>query len=208
MSMSEILYKELLGPRFQTFKMAIDEFISHGSIFIVETGCIRWVGDLAVNNPDRDKAIQEREKGNFMGDMTSGCSTLLFSMLSQDIGCQFDSIDFSEKSINAAKIELKQYSKFVTFHQSDSVQALKDWKLPIDLLYLDSMGSSAEPLIAQEHQLKEIKAAYPRLTKNAIVLLDDNQENGKTKLSKDFLINQGWEIKIDNIQCLLERGKI
>ena len=198
----------MLGSRYESFKMAIDNFIKNKGKYIVETGCIRWVGSLTVNNPDRNKAIQEREKGNYMGDLTSGASTMLFAYTSAEYGSRFDSIDYSESSINSAKSTLKEYSKFANFHQSDSVQALQDWKLPIDLLYLDSLGSSAEPLIAQEHQLKEIMGAYHKLTKNALVLLDDNQENGKTKLSKKFLVDKGWIILIDQTQCLLKRGKI
>ena len=60
----------------------------------------------------------------------------------------------------------------------------------IDFLYLDSLdGQFAE---ASDHQLKEIKIAKEKLSKNSLVLLDD--KGSKTNLSIDYMLKNDFKI--------------
>ena len=57
---------------------------------------------------------------------------------------------------------------------SDSVLFLKKFNQNIGFLYLDSQDfSEGSEAMSREHQLKEIRAAWPRLEPGAGVLLDD-----------------------------------
>src|SRR5262249_8735059 len=99
----------------------------------------------------------------------------------------------------------------VRFHLSDSVEFLRKFDRSIDFLYLDSCDYlEDEPgrSISQVHQLKEIGAAIDKLSPGAVVLLDDNDfpSGGKTKLSKQFLSDQGWFCLLDWVQSLWIRS--
>ena len=75
----------------------------------------------------------------------------------------------------------------------------------IGLLYLDSLDYEENlQKESQEHQLNEIEAAYPKLTQNSIILLDDNDfpNGGKTKLTKEYLLKNNWQCVLDHQQSL------
>jgi hypothetical protein len=87
----------------------------------------------------------------------------------------------------------------------DSVEFLKQFNEEIGLLYLDSLDYEENlQKESQEHQLNEIEAAYPKLTQNSIILLDDNDfpNGGKTKLTKEFLLKNNWQCALDHQQSL------
>ena len=167
-------YLPLLGRRFWTFKIALNLFVQLSGKNIVETGCLR----------QKD-------------DWEAGMSTLILADFVAHQGGVFDSIDISQKNIELAKEVLFNLEKYVNFHKGDSLAVLKSWQTPIDFLFLDSLDTDPNneeiALKAQKHQLDELKLAWPNLTKNAIVLLDDNYfvNGGKTRLAKAFLEKKG-----------------
>jgi len=178
-------YLPLIGRRFWSFKIALNLLNQMDGKNILEVGCIR-----------------EKE------DWKAGMSTLLFAEYASRFKAEFDSIDISEKNIEVSKEVTKDFKKSVVYHLGDSLKVLKEWFKPIDLLFLDSKDCDPEndeiSRQAQEHQLKELELAYPNLTKNAIVLLDDNyfDNGGKTALAKDFLWAKKWVSLMDYEQSL------
>jgi hypothetical protein len=95
-----------------------------------------------------------------------------------------------------------------SFLNGDSVEILNSLGASgdrIDVLYLDSVEGPAPR--HQEHQLAEIKAAYPWLSSGAVVLLDDDaNERGKARLSRRWLESEGWKILDRQFQSVLVRG--
>jgi len=168
-------YLPLLGRRFWSFKIALNLFVQTDGQNILETGCLRKKDDWA-----------------------AGYSTYVFADFIAHEGGHFDSIDKSEENIGLAKVICAEFKDLVEFHKGDSLAVLKDWSRPIDLLLLDSLDTDPSDkgiaFKAQMHQRKEIELAYPNLTKNAIILLDDNyfENGGKTRLAKEFLELKGW----------------
>lgn len=168
-------YLPLLGRRFWTFKIALNLFKQLGGNHILETGCVRVVDDWA-----------------------AGMSTQIFSEYASKEGAIFDSVEISPENIETSKKVTAPYSKFVVYHLGDSLKVLKEWAHPIDLLFLDSLDTDPNDekvaQISQAHQLKELELAYPNLTRNSLVLLDDNyfQNGGKTRLAKEFLQKNAW----------------
>lgn len=181
-------YLPILGRRFWSFKIALNLFLQLGGDTIVETGCIR-----------------------VLEDWLAGYSTYIFSDFSDRYPVNFYSIDNSKENLNFAKRVCAQFRGKTRYILGDSVEVLKKWDTPINLLYLDSVDCDPKDeevsKKAQEHQLAEVKAAYSSLTKNGIVLLDDNyfKNGGKTRLTKEFLSEKKWVNIMDFEQSLWVR---
>jgi predicted O-methyltransferase YrrM len=142
-------------------------------------------------------------KKNFTGD--GGSTIILGDWVNQNRAFLY-SVDISPKAVAKAKKATKLYSKHVDIVCSDSIQFLTNFKQPIDFLYLDSFDfDSGNPAPSQEHHLKEIIAAYPKLHKNSVVMIDDCAlpHGGKGKLVIQFLLSKGWKILYEGYQAIL-----
>lgn len=140
---------------------------------------------------------------NCSGD---GCSTLIFADWIGVNGGQFYSVDISELALHDAAESLGAANEFVHLVQSDSIEFLKKFNQPIDFLYLDSFDFDLDnPAPSQQHHLKEIIAAYPWLTEQTIVMIDDCNlpHGGKGKLVIEYLLNRNWKIVAQDYQTIL-----
>lgn len=177
-------YGKELAARGRSMQAALNLFLMRGGSTIVETGTIR-----------------------FENDWGAGMSTLVIADAVKDLDVNFHSVDISEDNIKISQTITKDYK--VNYHCMDSVKFLKDFEDRIHFLYLDSMdyplgGTDEQILESQEHQLKELKACFEKLTQKSVILLDDNDlpRGGKTRLTKEFLKENGWHNIIDNQQSL------
>lgn len=180
-------YEQKLGARGLTFGLALEHFLRAGGTTIVETGTARI--------PD-----------NWTGD---GMSSLLFNDFVNAFGGNFHTVDLSPENTEFARQQLNDKGN-TTLHTDDSVSFLGAWgETPIDLLYLDSMDfiTSADPNPPQNHCLKEIQIALPKLSANAAVLIDDCNlpHGGKGRKAIHWLITQGWVVQKYHYQALLTR---
>ena len=183
-------YAPHLGMRLWTFKTALNLILQLGGDSIVETGCIRQVDDYK-----------------------AGYSTFVFGEFCQKYKKRLHTIDNSKVNLDFAKKYTKEFERNIEYILGDSVSVLKTWDTPIDLLYLDSLdcdqNNEAISKKAQEHCLLELKTAFPNLTRNAIVMIDDNyfENGGKTRLAKEFLREKGFICLLDYYQTLWIRAK-
>lgn len=176
------------SQRYPTFKAALNLFLQGGGKTIVETGTMR------------------------LHDDPGGCSTLLFGAFCKRYGKTIYTVDINPMNVKVSMDETKEFKDNITYVVSDSVKFLGEFKEPIDLLYLDSVdcpvvGDATE---AQQHQLNEVKAAYPNLHAGSVFLGDDNgfPNGGKTRLSKQFLLGTGeWQCVLDYGQTLWMKVK-
>lgn len=181
----ETKYKEGLDARYFTFKVALNLFLQLGGNNIIETGCQRMVDDWG-----------------------GGCSTLIFGNFCVKYNKQLWTVDLNYKNLEVAKQATAEYKSHITYCLHDSLAFLEAFDKPIDFLYLDSFDCSIDPLVgsapAQQHQLAELKIALPKLSSNCIIGLDDNNfpDGGKTKLSKQYLLNNGWMCILDYQQTI------
>jgi len=156
------------------------------SPIIIETGCQR----------------QEEDVG-------AGMSTSLFAEYVERYGGHLVVIDNNPVHLaRAISYTQKWPHASISFHESDSVSFLEEYKGKCDLLYLDSLdypiaenlGDRDMQIAAQEHCLKEFKAMEDRLGDSACLLLDDNQlgGGGKPILVKEYLLTQkDWTLLLD-----------
>lgn len=177
------------GVRYFSTKIALNLFHHRGGMNIVETGTIRALDDMA----------------------GGGYSTLLFGDYAQHYNKKFWTVDILPEAIELSKKETEGFNANTKFVVSDSVNFLYDFPETIDLLYLDSMDcpeydepDSPQLMASQEHQLKEIQAAWDKLTDKSVILLDDNNfaNGGKCKLTTQFLLDQGWTPLLADKQVL------
>ena len=141
-----------------------------------------------------------------------GISTLVFSALAEEVGAEFFSVDISGDKIEDGKRITSGYK--VNYVRQDSVTFLQEFQGRIGFLYLDSCDFElGEEARSREHQLAEIRAAWPKLNSRACILLDDcdvqmwfNQElndidrQGKSYLSHRYLGTQAVELVHDDYQ--------
>lgn len=183
----------LAGPqRDKSFSLAVKEALYKNVKRIVATGCYRGIP----------------------GD---GQSDIILSRLASIVKGSYDCVDIDSSHIAQAKNYVG--ASTVTFHNSCSVEYLRNRKEPIDFLYLDSMDfDPSSPKEAQEHQLNEARAAIPLLSNSCVVLLDDvGSENesdppwlkienhGKGKLSSAFLLENGFRCILKSYQWVFVR---
>jgi len=164
--------------RFVTMYLALDLLLNRRGQTLVETGTIR----------------QENDWG-------AGMSTLVFGSFCKKYNHRLHTVDVNTEAMEISRRATAVCRNFISYHSDDSVSFLKNFNHPIDLLYLDSMdcpdiddADSPKLIASQNHQLREIEAAFDKLSENAVVLLDDNDfpNGGKTRLSKLFLQQNGY----------------
>lgn len=132
-----------------------------------------------------------------------GMSTVTLGEFAKFINGTLYTCDISKDNIDNARIFTKNLKKNISFHIEDSITFLKNFNLPIDFLYLDSLDGH-DPKKASKHQLNEIKAAINKLHQDSLVLLDD--KGLKTNLSLKFLKENNYEIlRETNFQILLSK---
>lgn len=174
-------YKEglTISRRYESMKKALDLLSQHKGNIIVETGTIRL--------PD---------------DWGAGMSTLIFGDYAQRNHNRLITVDNNYHAIEVCKKVTSEFADSITYVVNDSLEFLKGFNQTIDLLYLDSMDcpeydspDSLQLIASQSHQLRELTLAIPKLSENPIILLDDNdfENGGKTKLSKEHLLDNGFK---------------
>lgn len=182
-------YRFLIGEgvRYPSMKIALNLLNQRGGKVIVETGTTR-------------------ARNDFGG---AGMATIFFGDYAQHYDAHVWTVDILPEAINLAKELTVEYSNYITYVTDDSLHFLEIFNQPIDLLYLDSYDypiDENEELAfeSQSHQLKEFKASEHLLHDKSIVVLDDNAwpKGGKCKLTKDYLIEKGWECLWDDFQSV------
>lgn len=175
--------------RYKTFRYALALMEERGARVLVETGTARG------------------GKCNCEGD---GCSTLVFGEWAHQHQAILYSVDIDPQAIARAREDLGDVASAVQLVEGDSGNFLHNFGQPIDFLYLDSYDFDVHnPLPSQCHHLKEIKAAYPWLGKQSIVMIDDCDlpHGGKGRLVLHYLRQRGWKVVADGYQVVLVRQK-
>ena len=140
---------------------------------------------------------------NFVGD---GGSTIIFADWASQNGALLYSVDIDPSAIENAKNVTKMYADHIQFVCDDSIKFLKKFENLIDFLYLDSFDFDfGNPSTSQKHHLKEIIAAYPKLHKTSIVMIDDCDlpQGGKGALVIEYLTSRGWEVLQNGYQTIM-----
>lgn len=179
------------GKRRNTFRMTLQLLARIDAKIMVETGTSRQGLRAA--------------KGD-------GAATIVFGKWAKEHGAMLHSVDINEQSVQESQraVEIQGLNKHVTVYLSDSLAFLKEFKDPVDFLYLDSYDYSKDPEVqikSQIHHLEEFKAIEHRLHQKSVVLIDDCRlpNGGKGKLAVSYMTQSNWKILMNAYQILLVR---
>jgi hypothetical protein len=172
-------YPKNINFRYWTFQIAFNilEQTCQNPI-IIETGC------------------QKQEE-----DIGDGLSTSVLGEFVCRNNGKLITVDISEHNINQAKKFTREYSNNIEYVVSDSISFLRNYDGKCDLLYLDSLDYSLDPLMkterkkAQEHCFNEFLAIRKNLKKGSLLLVDDNGlgGGGKPRILKEYIHNMNEE---------------
>jgi predicted O-methyltransferase YrrM len=171
--------------RYGTMLAALNFLSSRQALTLVETGTAR--------NGTR----------NFRHD---GGSTIIFGSWAKNNKAILYSVDIDPQAVLEAQSATANFKNAVEVVCCDSISFLANFSQPIDFLYLDSYDYDlSNPAPSQAHHLKEIMAAYPKLHKKSVVLIDDCglPGGGKGKLVIEYLLELGWKIVQSEYQVIL-----
>ena len=133
-----------------------------------------------------------------------GCSTILLAKIAQLIGAKLYSVDIDPNACAISRQASQPYQSSVEIVHQDSLSFLNSFKNGfIDFLYLDSLDFDfGNPGNSQEYHRNEIIAAYNKLHKKSIVMIDDCRllHGGKCLLVREFLLEKGWTLYLSSYQ--------
>ena len=181
-------YNNSKNIRFKSFKETLTISLNRNFKTIVETGTSRG-----------------KTKFFFIKryNWKDGMSTPMFAEYAKFAKGKLHTCDISSDNIKNAKKFTRGFSDYIEFYTKDSLSFLKEFKFPIDLLYLDSLDGH-DPIAASNHQLKEVQIAIEKIHDKSLILLDD--KGSKTNLSINFLTKNNFKIIYEtNHQVLLSR---
>lgn len=169
-------YNNIKNIRFNSFEETLKLSFKRGVKTIVETGTARG-----------------KTKFFFIKkyNWKDGMSTPMFAEYAKFIKGQLHTCDISAKNIENARKFTRSFSDYITFYIQDSLIFLREFSVPIDLLYLDSLDGH-DPTAASNHQLKEAQIAIKKLHDKSLILLDD--KGSKTNHSIKFFKENNFRI--------------
>jgi len=169
-------YDNIKNIRFNSFEKTLKLSFERGLKTIVETGTARG-----------------KTKFFFIKkyNWKDGMSTPMFAEYAKFIKGKLHTCDISAENIDNARKFTSNFSNYIEFYIQDSLIFLREFSLPIDLLYLDSLDGH-NPTAASNHQLKEAQIAVKKLHDKSLILLDD--KGSKTNLSINFFKENNFRI--------------
>ena len=169
-------YDNIKNIRFNSFEKTLKLSFERGLKTIVETGTARG-----------------KTKFFFIKkyNWKDGMSTPMFAEYAKFIKGKLHTCDISAENIDNARKFTSNFSNYIKFYIQDSLIFLREFSLPIDLLYLDSLDGH-NPIAASNHQLKEAQIAVKKLHDKSLILLDD--KGSKTNLSINFFKENNFRI--------------
>lgn len=212
------VFETLPLSRYDSFKTAFEMLKMKGPV-VVELGTSRSFthGGLPGCNLDDPIYWTPNEPENW--DWGAGFFTRMAAVSLQHQRPKIHTVDLAESHINRCKLMTKDLKKHITYHVSSSEDFLRNCDFPngIQLLYLDT-GDMTPLEPTAELQLREAQIIVERdlIKKGGLILIDDVQNQtpkkfgetsplGKAKYSLPYLLDNGFELLMDEYQVLLRK---
>ena len=201
--------------RYATFKEAFTRFARNRGKIVVETGTSRSfvTGGLPGCLSSDPQYWNPYKPENW--DWGAGIFTRVAAECLASLNPQIHTIDIIAEHISRCKIMTEDFKGIIEYHVASSVDFLKKCDLvgKIDLLYLDAGDTGEE---CAKLQLQEVRTVVKRglMSPHGLILIDDvkvlttaddTTALGKAKYSIPFLLNNGFEIVMDEYQVLLRK---
>lgn len=205
--------------RYYTFKKAFELFEKNNGHIIVELGTSRSFthGESIGCNSNNPIFWTPDQPENW--DWGAGFFTKMVAICLQHLNPEIHTVDLVKSHIERCKIITKEQNHLIRYHVCSSVDYLNrcNFSNGIDLLYLDTGDMTPiEPTALL--QLQEVKKIVERnvIAKNGLILIDDvknqtpkkfgeSSDLGKSKYALPYLLQNGFEIVMDEYQVLLRK---
>lgn len=205
--------------RYETFKKAFELFEANNGHIIVELGTSRSFthGGLPGCNLDDVTFWTPNQPENW--DWGAGFFTRMAAISLNHLQPEIHTIDLISSHIERCKVMTQDYRHILHYHVCSSIDYLDTCNFPngIDLLYLDTGDMTPiEPTALL--QLEEAKKIVERnvIAPGGLILIDDvrNQtpkkfgetsDLGKSKYALPYLLENGFEIIMNEYQVLLRK---
>ena len=211
-------FEELPLSRYDTFKETF-QLLKMSHPIIVELGTTRSFTHGGLPGCNLDDPIYWTPNQPQNWDWGTGFFTRIAAICLNHQSPEIHTVDLVNAHINRCKLITKDFEGIMTYHVSSSEDFLKNCKFPngINLLYLDTGDiSPLEP--AAKLQLKEAQIVVEKnlMAKNGLILINNvlNQTPkkfgetnplGKAKYSIPFLLDNGFEILMNEYQVILRK---
>ncbi len=132
-------------------------------------------------------------------------STAVLSHWAYDHHAGVFSIDTNKERLSQIQESCALYSNNVSFILEDPVCYLINFPKQIDFLYLNNSSLfKSNPSSADKQTLDELIAAYDKLTKKSVIMIDNynNQEAMKENLVVKYLLKRGWYLHTNRRQAI------
>jgi hypothetical protein len=211
-------YASIPKSRYDTFKAAFEKIETIDHPTIVELGTTRSFnhGGLVGCNSDDIRYWMPEDPSTW--DWGAGFFTRMAASALSHKDVTIHTVDISSSHIQRCKVIMADFSN-VRYHVSDSIAFLKTCNFPrkIHLLYLDT-GDMTPIEPTARLQLAEAKVIVKRnlIAEGGYILIDDVKNQtpkkfgetsnlAKSKYSLPFLLENGFEILMDEYQVLLQK---
>lgn len=138
-----------------------------------------------------------RTPDNWAGD---GQSTFVLGAWCQRFKGRLWTCDLAPQAITTCRTITRAFKDHIEYNVGDSVEFLRKFDRPVDVLYLDSFDfpttPDGDPNPSQDHAVKEAQAVLPRLHNQSIIIIDDCglPHGGKGGKVVPFLMGEGWHV--------------
>lgn len=205
--------------RYETFRFVFDHFEKNAGKVVVELGTSRSFNHGGLPGCNSDDISYWHPDQPETWDWGAGFFTRMAAISLSHLSPQIHTVDIVPNHVARCRIMTTDFSSMISYHVKDSVTFLKECNFPqgIDLLYLDT-GDMTPIEPSALLQLEEVKVVVARnlLAKDGLILIDDVKNRtpkqfgetgdlGKSKYSLPFLLEQGFEIVMDEYQVVLRK---
>jgi len=203
--------------RYDTMKYCWDEVVKHGFTTIVELGTTRSFVDGKFPGCNSDDIKFWQPENPDVWDWAAGCFTRVIGELIQGTDIDFITVDLEPRHIRRSKVVTEGLDNIEHVVMS-SEEFLEIGEGKIDFLYMDTGDMTPIEPTAELH-LRESKIIVERdlISENGIILIDDvrnttpkvfadeESDYGKAKYSIPYLIENGFELIMDEYQVVLQK---
>ena len=212
---------QLPKSRYDTFKFVFQHMENIGGNLVVELGTTRSFrhGGLEGCNADDVSYWSPMTPENW--DWGAGFFTLMAAISLSELSPQIHTVDIAASHIQRCKVMTQDYAHMITYHVKNSLNFLAECDFPqgIDLLYLDTGDMTPiEPTALLQLREAEIIVQRNLISENGLILIDDVKNRtprkfgepsdlGKSKYALPFLLDNGFEIVMDEYQVVLKKCK-
>lgn len=213
------MFGRALKSRYDTFENVLRHLMEvTNNPVIVELGTSRSFVTGGLEGCMSDDPKYWKPERPEVWDHGAGIFTYLIpqTLMQHNKSFTFHSVDICDKALSIAKTMTAQIEAPITFHKQRSIDFLESFEGQIDVLYMDAAETDEDGARIHLEDAKKV-VAKNIIKPGGLILIDDVRSPnfihmagkhwilGKGKYSIPYLLENGFEIVMDEYQMLLKK---